>query len=301
LKQKIRRFFQPIVRQINSRTGNSLEILKIAFTRFNEIRGAEAAASIAYYALFSLFPLLLVLVSVLGFLPVVKEAPDRVINFVTQALPISRTLIEETLTQVLESRETSGVIGLIGLAWSASGVFTTLARNINRAWPDANQMDFWQSRVIALVIILLVGLLLIVTVLVNTLTSILPGINWGLQLNLPLISSAALFSEAISWIIAFLIFLSLYHWVPTTKVKWRHAVGGALVAAVVWEVASNLFSLYLSSGLASYQLLYGSLGTIVALLTWIYVSSYIILIGAHISAATARLHDGESEPLVQEG
>jgi membrane protein len=301
LKQKFSNAIQPIVRQINSRTGNSLEIIKLAFTRFNKVRGAEAAASVAYYSLFSLFPLLLVLVSILGYLPVVEKAPERVVNFITQAMPISRRLIEETLSQILENRGSSGVIGLIGLAWSASGVFTTLARNINRAWPRASQMDFWHSRLIALVIILLVGLLLIVTVLANTVTSIIPGINWALQLNLPLINSAALFSEVFSMLTAFLVFISLYHWVPTTQVKWRYALWGALAATVVWEIAANIYSYYLSSGLATYDLLYGSLGTIVALLTWIYVSSYIILIGAHISAATATLHSQTLEQQDQAG
>lgn len=295
MKQKVRKIFQPIADEINARTGNSLEILRLAFTRFNKVRGAEAAASVAYYALFSLFPLLLVLVSILGYLPVVEMAPERVVNFITQALPISRTFIEDTLSQILENRGTSGVIGLIGLAWSASGVFITLARNINRAWPTARPMAFWHSRLIALVIILLVGLLLIVTVLVNTVTSILPGINWSLHLNLPLIDGKALFGKVISWVIAFLVFISLYRWVPATHVKWREALWGALAAATVWEIASSLFSLYLSSGLPAYDLLYGSLGTILALMTWIYVSSLIIMIGAHISAATGSVHNPQPE------
>ena len=164
-------------------------------------------------------------------------------------------------------------------------MFTTLARNINRAWPKASRMNFWESRIIALIIILLLGALLIATVLVNALASILPGINWRLQLNLPLINTAALFSEIISWIVAFLVFISLYRWVPTVKVRWSNALWGAAAATIAWRIASKAFTFYLSSGLATYTLLYGSLGTIVALLTWIYLSSYIILIGAHISSA----------------
>ncbi len=193
--------------------------------------------------MFSLFPLLLVLVSVLGYLPIVEKAPQRVINFITQAIPISRTLISDTLSQVLENRSASGLIGLIGLAWSASGVFTTLARNINRAWPRAKMMNFWESRIIALIIIGLLGILLIATVLVNTLTSILPGINWRLQLNLPLINSAALFSEIVSWVMAFLVFTSLYRWVPTTHVRWRNALWGAAAATLAWEIASKTIHL----------------------------------------------------------
>ena len=299
MKSELRNLIQPIYHKINSHTGNSLGILNLAFTRFNKVRGPEAAASVAYYALFSLFPLLLVLVSVLGYLPVVVKAPQQVINFITQAIPISRSLISDTLTQVLNNRGTSGLIGLIGLAWSASGAFTTLARNINRAWPGAEKMNFWESRIIALIIILLLGVLLVASVLVNTLTSILPGVNWRLQLNLPLINSAALFSELISLVTAFVVFVALYRWVPTTDVRWRNALWGGGAATIAWELASKAFTFYLSSGLATYTLLYGSLGTIVALLTWIYLSSYIILIGAHISSAiesNCKIQDGRELP-----
>jgi membrane protein len=60
------------------------------------------------------------------------------------------------------------------------------------------------------------------------------------------------------------------------------------VTALAWEIAASAFTWFLSSGLASYQLVYGSLGTVVALMVWIYVGSSIILFGAHLSAAITQ-------------
>ncbi len=75
---------------------------------------------------------------------------------------------------------------------------------------------------------------------------------------------------------------------PNTEVKRRAAFWGALVAALAWEVAANGLAWYLKSGLVQYELVYGSLGAVVALMFWIYLSSWITLFGAHLSAAIAQ-------------
>ena len=86
----------------------------------------------------------------------------------------------------------------------------------------------------------------------------------------------------------FLALLGLYRWVPNTKVKWSEAFWGALMVTLAWKIATNGFTWYFSSGLVQYELVYGSLGAVVALILWIYISGLIILFGAHLSAATAR-------------
>jgi membrane protein len=72
------------------------------------------------------------------------------------------------------------------------------------------------------------------------------------------------------------------------EVKWSAAFWAALVVAVAWELAANAFAWYVGSGLARYRVVYGSLGTVVALLFWIYLSAWIIIFGAHLSAAVSR-------------
>jgi len=81
--------------------------------------------------------------------------------------------------------------------------------------------------------------------------------------------------------------MALYRWVPNAKVRWSAAFWAALVVALVLEIAANAFAWYLSSGLARYRIVYGSLATVVALLFWIYLSGWIIIFGAHLSAAIA--------------
>jgi len=88
-----------------------------------------------------------------------------------------------------------------------------------------------------------------------------------------------------SWLMIFLVFLTLYHWIPTMRVTWRATLWGALLASLAWKLVTTGFAWYLDSGLGRYQLVYGSLGAIVAFLFLIYVISLITLFGAHLSAA----------------
>jgi membrane protein len=87
---------------------------------------------------------------------------------------------------------------------------------------------------------------------------------------------------------SFIVLLIIYRWMPNTRVRWSEAIWGALVSNLAWILLTLTFQWFLRSGLARYDLVYGSLGTSVALLTWTFLSAVIILFGSHISAAIAR-------------
>lgn len=286
----IRRIFQYILTWLDRRTFGAVSIFQDAVRRFNRVRGAEAAASIGYYALFSLFPLLLFLTSVVGYLLLNVQSPEGLVNIITDAIPVSRSFIQDNLLAILEQRQTTGAIGLLGIGWAASGVFTTLLRNINRAWPEASIRNIIQGRLIALGMIFILTILFIAILLVITFFNILP------RLGIPVLGSSDIsntllwrvVSRVIPWFFAFLIFLALYHWGPNTRVTWREAFWGALFSTIVWEIATAVFTWFVRSGIARYEILYGSLGTSLALLTWIYLTAWITLFGAHLSSAVAH-------------
>jgi membrane protein len=94
-------------------------------------------------------------------------------------------------------------------------------------------------------------------------------------------------SNLVPGIISFLLFLILYRQVPRVPIGWREAAVSAVAAAVAWRLASIGFVWYLRSGLVSYNLVYGSLGSLAALLFWIYWSGWILLFGAHLCSAIA--------------
>lgn len=276
--------------QANRITGGVLGILSQTIRSFQDARAPEAAASMSYYAVFSLFPLLLALIVIGSFFLEQGRAYSLVIEPVVQAFPTSQRMVESNIRTVLRQRGSVGLVGLIGLLWAGMGMFTTLARNIDRAWPDAPPRTFLESRLLALGMVGIVALLLLLSLASTAVTSILP------QLEVPLAGKISIYdtmlwkivSRLIPWIFSFMMLFGLYRWIPNTEVPTLAAVWGAGIAAVAWELAKVAFAWYLQAGLGSYELIYGSLEAVVALMFWVYLSGLIALFGAHLGAAIAR-------------
>jgi membrane protein len=291
-----------LFQRANKASGGLLALAQRAFQSFGGAQAPQAAAGIAYFAMFSLFPLLLALIAGGSFFLQSERAFNQVVSLVSDVIPVSQTLIRENVSQVLDKRGSIGLVALVSLVWSASGAFTALAVNINRAWPGAEAMGILEQRLLAFGMIAGVLLLFILSVGATTLLSLLP------QLRIPLRGGISVYSTVFWHIVSALIpvllnlvlFLALYRWVPNITVPWRGALWGSAVAAIGWELAKRGFAYYLSSGLVRYDLVYGSLGTVVVLMFWIYVSAWITLFGAHLSAAIGRL-DVTSEGTNDEG
>ena len=269
---------------LNQLSGGRLAILKNTLETFSKTRASQAAASLAYYTFFSLFPLLLVLIAGGSYLLNSQQVYQNVTQFLQDTIPVSTQIINENLRQVLNARGTVGVIGLLTLLWSASGVFTNLAYNINLAWTDAPRRNFLEKRLVGLGMIAGLSGLLILSLSLDWLTNLAPFLKND-SASSSTLSLWRLFSKLGSWLTIFLLFLALYRWVPTEEVHWAATFWGALSASIAWKVATAGFSWYLRSGLGSYQLVYGSLGAIVALLFLIFIVSMITLFGAHLTAA----------------
>lgn len=261
-------------------------IIKRTVERFGKLRSPESAAGMAFFGLFSLFPLLLVLVAMGSSILHDPEAQNQVLDIIMEAFPFSVNIVEENIQKVLKARGTVQLFGLIGLAWSATGAFTVLTRNINLAWPNADRHNYFKMRLMAFTMLVGVALVVVILVVANTIINILPQNLAGLA---ALIISLRYFSRVIIWLLTFISLLSLYRWIPNTEVLWSEAAWGALIGSLGTVLATSVFSWYLTSGrgLSNYNLVYGSLGAIVALLFWIYLLSIIVLFGAHLASSIA--------------
>lgn len=276
--------FKEAYQKIDRLSGERLGILTRAVKTFTEKQAAQASASLAYYALFSIFPLLLVFIAAGSYFLDRDQVFATVTQFIQQAIPISKQAINENLHDILEQRGTVGIISIVTLLWSASGMFTSLAYNINLAWPHASRRTFLQNRLIGFwMIVGLIGLI-ILSILLSWVTNRLPFMRLQSDsfLNIVLLRFVSAFG---SWLMIFLLFLTLYHWIPTLHVTWSATFWSALIASLGWKVVTAGFSWYLGSRFGQYQLVYGSLGAIVAFLFLIYIISFITLFGAHLSAA----------------
>mgnify|MGYP006292665953 CR=1 FL=1 len=290
--KRLKNVLDSLYRRANHLTGGALGVLGEAFDGFNGADASHVAAALAYYTMFSLFPLLLALIAAGSFFLEGERVKREVVRSVMRLVPISAELIRSNVDQVLERRGTIGIVGLVGLIWSGTGVFTVLLDHINRAWARAEQRSFLEKRLLGLGIGIfgIFAALLMLSFLSTPVLNVLP------RLELPFNGRVAvfdrplwtLFSSGVPVLLTFLTFLALYRWGPNIDVRWSEAIWPALFVALTWEVAKRVFAWYVSSDLVRYRLVYGSLGAVVALLLWIYVSSMLVLFGAHLSAAIAR-------------
>ncbi len=274
-------------RRVDRLSGGVFTIIGETLRSFRDARASNVAAGLAYYVLFSLFPLLLLFVVVASRFLESETAFQKAVTFVSGAIPISTRLIEKNLQTVLDLRGTVGLVGAVGALWSASKAFAMLAQSVNRAWQAAESRGFLKQRLVALAMVGVLISLLLLSLVSTTALRLLP------RLELPVLGIDIAVFESTFWPIAshlvpliftWLMFLALYRWIPNTTVRWKSALWGASVAALGWELAKGGFAWYLSSGLARYEVVYGSLGTVVALLFWIYISGLVTLWGAHFSA-----------------
>ncbi len=261
--------------------------IRRAFTTYGERRGAEAAAAMAYYAFLSIFPLLIFFVAAASLVLQQEQVYDQLRILLADISPLPGKLLLNTLDEVFRLKTPVGIAALITLLWSGIGFFSALSHHISQAWPDARMRNFLGMRVMGLKMAGVLLLLLIVSVVLSLAADLLPRFPVIVPELRTLIESPrwGVFSNLIPLIASFVLFLALYKWVPNTHVTWRAAFLGALLASLAWQAVTAGFSWYLGSGMATYQVIYGSLGGVVATLFWVYLSNVIAIFGAHIAAA----------------
>jgi membrane protein len=286
---------QRILEATNDITRGWVEIIILTVRRFGEARAAENAASLAYYTLFSIFPMFLAIIAAGSYLLERSEVNQQVQSFIVEAFPVSQGLIQENLQTVLQRRGTVGAIGIIGLTWAATGVFSNLIFNINRAWPKTKPRNFVRKRLAGLGIVALLAILLGISQLGTTAVNLLSSVDVPTlkTLGLDFIQLRAFITRFISWGLKLVVFIGLFLWAPNTRVPFMAAFWGAFLAATGWELGTAGFTWYLTSGIPRYELVYGSLGTVVVLMLWIYISMLIVLLGAHLGAAYVAYQDNE--------
>ena len=262
-------------------------VLRAAVTSFGKQGGARGAAGMAYYTLFSFFPLLIVLVTVVSYFVDGTEASTRVAQMVISVIPVSQSFVEVNIARILIVRNSVGLLSLLIFIWSGSNAFSMMVHHITKAWPEDERRPFVQKRLLGLAMVVFVIIVLFVLMLSSTVLNalvkykeIIPGLE--LLFNTWLWNFGA---KALYWVVPFLFFYSLYRIFPMGRVPIKAAGLSALGITILWRLASMGFQWYLASGFARYEVIFGSLSAVVAILLWIYISSLILFFGAHVCAA----------------
>jgi len=270
-------------------------ILQHTFHQFHENDLFTPAAAMSYFGLLTLFPALLVMLVIGNRFAAGSEALTRIVEI----YPGSREFLRATIRSLKDVGWGGIFSALVVTLWAGSWVFAVIERALNRIW-GTRPRAFLHGRALTLGMIGAVGLLLISSVL---LTSILVGLQ-ELIGRLPirvvrgspwmtLVGNAfwqAVFASAGAGVTVAL-FAVVYRLVPNGRVTLRDTLPSAVVAGLSWEAAKYVFASSLQY--FHYDEIYGSVGAVVAVLTWSYVSSLILMFGAQLSVVLHQEHASE--------
>ncbi len=273
-------------------------LLKAAALKWNADNCLRLGASLSYYTLFSLFPLILVVLTLVRLLLVNSDvARDAILEALSQVTGGFRDEFVVALDTAIKTRATSGLIGTLTLLLGSSWVFGELLSAFNIIWDvespnGGGPWEFLRTTFTSFALVLAVTFLLLVSMIVNAALTALTGFTTGLPVGGMLSEGLR---HAIMLLFLTLIFALLFKYVPRTYVAWQDVWLGAALTAVNWNVLQYAISYYIA--LSSYRE-YGAIGSILALVVWVYLSSQVVFFGGEFTAVYARKYGSRAQPSV---
>lgn len=279
------------------------EFLKRLYHEYDADNISDGAAQLGYYFLFALFPFLFFVGTVIAYLPL-GNLTDQVLSRARPFLPAAAMdLVTEHLNSLLkQTRPKLLTFGLVATLWSASRGIDALRRGLNLAYDVKETRPWWKVQLIALGMTAggtIAGLLALALLIAGS------TVGFWVAGRLHLDAAYLFTMRWLRWpVVAALITLGLalgYYLLPDVKQRFKFITAGSIVATVTWLLASWGFALYVSN-FGSYNATYGSIGGVIVLLTWLYLSGFIFLLGGEINAVLEHASEtGKAQGARQEG
>jgi membrane protein len=272
----------------------NFQALKATVQEFQRDDAMGLAAQLAYFLILALFPFILVLVSLMSLVGN-PELASKVLTYFRQVMPGEAYELIKTYTGDVISGERPAPylfsFGILFTLWTASGAFSALINALNRAYDVQETRPFWKVRGIAILMTLGLSVLVLVGVLL-----LIVGEPIGRAIA-EIFGLGELFElvwNIVRWPVAlfFMVFTValLYYFAPDVDQPFRWITPGGLIGVLLWVLASAAFSFYVNN-FGTYNKTYGSIGVVIILLLYLYISSLTILFGAELNATLVRMKE----------
>lgn len=274
-------------------------MLSHSLHQFHENDLFTSSAAMSYFGLMALFPALLLMLAMSNRI----TAATELLTHAVEVYPGSGKFLRETIKSMSSVGTGAIITCFIVTLWAGSWVFAVIERALNRIW-GATSRTFWHGRALTIGMIGIVGVLLAFSVLLTSVVLRLREMAGRLSprqvAQYPLILSAgSVFWQGVfavaSFLITVMLFVIVYRFMPKAEVTLRDTLPGAIIGGLLWEVGKYVFAWTLNY--LHYDQIYGSVGAVVAVLTWSYVSSLILLFGAQLTAVFHREHPHYPTPV----
>lgn len=273
------------------------ELGKRVLAKISEDSCTIYAASMAYYLLFALFPFFLFLTTLIGYLPF-EGLLDYILQSMQRVLPGEAFTIVQDNIRALFTNKQGGLLslGILLALWSSSSTVTSIMDVMNRVYHVKEGRPFWKVRLLAVFLVICLSLLFIFS---TVLLMFGPTIGELIARFTPLGGTFQIVWNIVIWpVILFMLVLAIaltYYVTPDVKQNWRWISPGSVIAIPIWIIASFAFSFYVNN-FGSYNKTYGSIGAVIVLLLWLFITGFIIIVGAEINSVIEHSSEKGKEP-----
>lgn len=272
-----------------------------AIVAFLENDLPTSSAAISYYMMLLLFPFLVLVVSIGQLIVGGREVRQFVIVEVLRFLPGTHQFVRENLESI-ESLTPGAIAGcMLFILWAAQWIFTVIERALNRIWMTHSR-SFVKGRLLTTGMVGASGAILLLSALLTACAAFLQTASSRVPLRLS--AGAGVFVDivwqvlfaALSLVVTVGLFTLIYKVMPNTRVEWTEALPSAAVSGIAWELLKYGFAYLMPYFLKEYRALYGGIWLALVLLTWVYISSMVMLFGAQLTALLHCEHVFTREP-----
>ena len=263
--------------------GHLVRAVRAALSAYSEHFGPQIAAAISYHVLFSLFPLAIVVVAGIGLALQDDERREAFTDWVLERVPLAEEAgvdLAAAIDGLAGPLSLAGLVAIVGLLWSASGMMAAIRRGLDAAFSGARRPPV-QGKLVDLLLVLATGLLLLAAIALAIVARLLEELQ-------AIVAGPDAVSEALHVLqplaLVFVAVFCLYRYVPVMRPSFRSVWLGALLAAVAIAAINVGFSFYLDH-FGDYNVVYGSIGAALAFLVVVYLTASAFLLGAELSAA----------------
>ena len=271
---------------------NVVPLVKKTVKEIWEDRIPSLAAETAYYFFFSLFPLLLFLTPLLGLVGNGQELMESLLLRLSSTLPADAlSLLRKTLTEIIKSSGNAGImsIGALLAGWSGSNIFGSLMDALNVAYDVTENRPWWKRQAIRLACLVLSGTIMLTATAVLVDGERIAG--WaGEALHLGVLGVTAwmVIQTILALVLLVALCVTILKLLPCVSQRWSHIIVVSVITTLLWVVATLLFRLYVQN-FGSFNKTYGTIGGVIALLSWMYYTMFVVLSGGELAS---ELHHG---------
>jgi membrane protein len=273
--------------------------VKRTVMEFREDNMSDWAAALTYYGLLSLFPALIALVSIVGLVGDPVSTTRTITEIVTKLGPSSAAdTFAGPIKSITSHRSAAGILLVVGLAtalWSASGYIGAFMRAANVIYETPEGRPFWKLRPLQILVTLVMLLLLAAVALALVLTGpVVDAVAGPLGVGSTAVSIWNIAKWPVLLAVVVTMFAVLFYAAPNVKLAgFRWVTPGALFAIVLWLIASAAFAFYVAN-FGSYDKTYGTLGGVVCLLVWFWITNVALLLGMELNSERERARELEA-------